>query len=222
MSSGGSANVHEAPLTLIGYRYSVYTWIVRGVLHHTGTPYQFEDFDPFSQDLDAHPHPFGRVPVLRHGEVTLYETAAICSYVDAIQNASPLMPTGALARARVLQVTSIIDTYGYWPMIRQVFAQRVVRPFEDQEPDENEIAEGLQSSARVLAALEEIAKERVVLSGDELTLADCHLGPMMSYFCRAPEGASALQDYPALSRWWSQILNRQFLRDTDPLSTGPA
>ncbi|WP_164658201.1 glutathione S-transferase family protein [Tropicibacter sp. Alg240-R139] len=214
---GGSADTHAAPFTLIGYRYSVYTWIVRGALHLTSTPYKFDDFDPFTQNVDTHPHPFGRVPVLRHGAVTLYETAAICSYLDAIRNGSSLMPGDALARARVMQVISIIDTYGYWPMIRQVFAQRVFHPFVGEESIESTVAEGLQAATPVLAALEEIATERVILASSKLTLADCHLAPMVDYFSRAREGSRALSTYPALSYWWERVSALDFLRDTDPL-----
>nr|WP_286193468.1 glutathione S-transferase family protein [Tropicibacter sp. R16_0] len=216
------ADARSAPFTLIGYRYSVYTWIARGVLRQTDTPYQFEDFDPFSQDLSTHPHPFGRVPVLRHGAVTLHETAAICSYVDATRGGLSLTPTNALAKARVLQVTSIIDSYGYWPMIRQVFAHRVFRPFLGEAPDEEVVAEGLKAAAPVLTALETIADEEIILTGSELTLADCHLAPMLDYFCRAPEGARALSAHPALSRWWAHMSDKSFLRDTDPLPNYPS
>lgn len=222
MSLEGSANTPRAPFTLIGYRYSVYTWIVRGVLHYTDTPYQFEDFDPFTQDPKAHPHPFGRVPVLRHGAVTLYETTAICSYLDTVRSGASLMPAQALDRARVLQVISIIDSYGYVPMIRQVFAQRVFRPFMGETPDEDRIAEGLLAAAPVLAALEKIANERVVLTGSNLTLADCYLTPMIDYFSRACDGARALRAHPALSIWWEQMCTQDFLRDTDPMPNFPA
>lgn len=217
MSNGGAARTATAPLTLIGYRYSVYTWIVRAALHLKAAAFEFRDFDPFTQDLDAHPHPFGRVPVLQHGAVTVYETGPICAYVDATLDGPNLTPIGALPRARVQQVAAIIDNYGYWPMIRQVFAHRVFRPLMDEDPDEVIIAQGQTASVPVLAALEEIAEEGLILTGASLTLADCHLVPMISYFSRAPEGAQALSRHPALSRWWAEVSRQEFLRETDPL-----
>ena len=210
MSDGGAAHAAPAPLTLIGYRFSVYTWIVRAALHLKAAPFEFQDFD-------AHPHPFGRVPVLQHGAVTMYETAPICTYVDAALDGPSLTPTGALPRARARQVAAIIDNYGYWPMIRQVFAHQVFRPLMGETPDEATIRDGLAASAPVLAALEEIAEEGLILTGAPLTLADCHLAPMVSYFSRAPEGTQALSRYPALARWWAEVSAQAFLRETDPL-----
>lgn len=218
MSNRGSAKDLAAPFSLIGYQYSVYTWIVRAVLHLKSIQYRFEDFDPFTEDARENPHPFGRVPMLQHGDVTLFETAPICAYVDAVLDKPTLTPENALERARAMQVVSIVDNYGYWPMIRQVAAQRVFQPLVGQIPDEKVIAQGLEAATPVLTALEEIAKEQVVLNGAELTLADCHLGPMMSYFQRASEGAKALQNYPTLTQWWTRVSQLSFLRDTDPLS----
>jgi glutathione S-transferase len=42
----------------------------------------------------------------------------------------------------------------------------------------------------VLAALEPLV-------GEELTLADLHLGAMVAYFVLAPEGATLLRHYPS-------------------------
>ncbi|SLN29378.1 hypothetical protein TRL7639_01189 [Falsiruegeria litorea R37] len=218
MTDRGVVRSKSAPLTLIGYRYSVYTWIVRAALHLKATPFHFQDFDPFTQDPGPHPHPFGRVPVLQHGAVSLFETVPICGYVDAGLNGPSLTPSGALARARAQQVAAIIDNYGYWPMIRQVFAHRVFRPLVGEEPDEATIAEGLTVSAPVLAALEKIAEEGLILTGATLTLADCHLAPMVSYFGRAPEGKQALSRHPALARWWAEVSAQEFLRATDPMA----
>ena len=115
------------PVTLIGFRHSVYQRIVRIVLHEKEAPYVVEEIDPFDAeqaDRLRNLHPFGRVPALRHGGFHLYETAAITRYVDLAFNGPNLVPGDPLAAARMAQVIAIWDAYGYHPMVRQVFARR--------------------------------------------------------------------------------------------------
>ncbi|MBB4301544.1 glutathione S-transferase [Rhodobium orientis] len=208
-----------ATVILYGYRFSVYHRIARMALHEKGVPYDVVDVDPFADDVpDAYRaiHPFGRVPALRHGAFTLYETAAITRYVDAAFDGPALTPTDPKALARMAQIIAIIDSYGYWPLVRQVFAHRVFRPAEGAVGDEAEIAAGLEAAGPVLAALEAIAAEGLVLNGRDVTLADCHLAPMTAYFTMAGEGAAAMKSYPALMRWWAWARALPSLVETDP------
>lgn len=218
-----AADHQKAPamsvLSLHGYRYSVYTRIVRVVLEEKGLSYETHEVDPFSGDLGptyAGLHPFGLVPALSHGSFSLFETSVIARYIDAAFEGHPLTPSTATDIARMAQVIAITDTYGYRPMVRQVFAHRVFRPLVGETPCEAEISSGLAASREVLAALEAIAAEGKALSHGQVTLADCHLAPMVDYFVAAPEGLEMLHDFPALSAWWSQIEKRQSIVRTDP------
>ena len=60
-------------------------------------------------------------------------------------------PGDPRALARMDQIIGIVDAYGYWPMVRQVFSHRVFRPRVGQPGDEAEIARGLPASAKVLS-----------------------------------------------------------------------
>ena len=68
-------------LTLYGYRYSVYTRVVRIVLHLKSAVYEFHDLNPFEKDI-TDLHPFGKVPVLDHRKNKLFETNEITRYLD--------------------------------------------------------------------------------------------------------------------------------------------
>lgn len=209
----------EKPVLLRGYHYSVYTRIARMALHEKGVPHDAQEIDPFGADIPAdylRRHPFRRVPVLSHGDFDIYETAAITRYVDDAFAGPPLLPHAAQARARTAQVVSIVDNYAYRPLVRQVFAHRVFAPAIGEQGDATEIAAGLAESGPVLGALNTLAAEGLVLSGDTVTLADCHLAPMIAYFVAAPEGAAALEAYFALAQWWARISERTSLSATDP------
>lgn len=203
---------------VFSYRYSVYSRIVHMVLHLKQIPYEVVETDPFTDLTEAHlaRHPFDRVPVLQHGDFSLYETGAISRYLDRSFPGASLQPKDPAALAQMDQVIAIIDSYGYVPMVRQVFSHSVFRPLAGAEADPQVIAEGLASSRPVLAALEELVREGRVLNREELTLADCHLAPMLDYFQRARAGRELLAGYPDLARWWSWMSEQEALSATDP------
>ncbi|AMY67602.1 glutathione S-transferase family protein [Frigidibacter mobilis] len=198
-------------IRLTGYRYSIYTRIARLALIEKGVAHELAEADPFADpppaDLLAL-NPFGRVPVLEHDGFVLYETAAILRYVDAGFPGPALVPVDPRAAARMTQVIGIADAHAYWPLVRQVYAQLVFRPFEGLEPDAAEVAAGLAAAGPVLDALEAIAAEGLQLAGGPLSLADLHLAPMIAAFASAPEGAALLAARPALARWWHMMARR--------------
>ncbi|QDZ02835.1 glutathione S-transferase family protein [Nitratireductor mangrovi] len=205
-------------LTLHGYHYSVYTRIVRMVLAEKRVSYDYVEVDPFADDVPSsylQLHPFGRVPALIHDGFALYETAAITRYLDEAFAKLMLQPMDARKRARMNQIIAVVDSYGYWPMVRQVFAHRVFRTAAGEAPDEAVVASGLAASEKVIAALEALA-ERPFLNGEQVTLADMHLAPMVAYFTAAPEGAELLRRYPGLDGWWQDFRHRDSLQATDP------
>lgn len=204
---------------LYGYHYSVYTRVVRIALYEKNVEYSHVEIDPFSECVPADflkMNPFSRVPVFSHDGFTVYETAAITHYVDAVFCGPALMPIEPRALARVAQVLSIVDSYGYWPLVRQVFSHSVFRAFEGEQSCKDEVASGLKGSHRALTALETISAEGLVLNGERMTLADCHLAPMVDYFVRSEEGAKTLRLFPSLVQWWSATAPRESIERTDP------
>ena len=211
------------PVQLHGYRYSVYTRIARLALLLKDVEHRTIEVDPFAELSEAYLalHPFGRVPVLTHGAFTLFETGAITRYADRAFTGRRLQPEGAAAVARMDQVISVVDAYAYWPMVRQVASHGFFRPFLGETSSREEINAGLEASGNVLSFLDRVAGEGLVLDGRDLTLADCHLAPMIDYFVRAEEGKAALASRTALQGWWDRMSDLDVLKATDPF-TGQA
>lgn len=210
-------------LVLHGYSLSVYLRVARLALAEKALAYDRVEVNPFSPDMPAsylELHPFGRVPVLVHDGFALYETAAITRYVDRTFAGPALQPAGPRALARMDQIIGVVDAYAYWPLVRQVFAQRVTRPRIGQAPDENQVAHGLAAAPKVLGALDRLASDEAFLVGASLSLADLHLGPMIAYFVQVPEGADLLGRYPRLSAWWQRLSARPSFAATDPRPKG--
>ena len=208
------------PVYLHGYRYSVYSRIVRLVLLAKNVEHEMIEVDPFGDLSESYLklHPFGRVPVLQHGSFTLFETGAITRYIDRSFEGHSLQPNGAPALARMDLIISVIDAYAYWPMVRQVSSHAFFRPLFGEESSREEVAAGLERSSKVLSFLENIVREGEVLAGHDLTLADCHLAPMVDCFVRAKEGKAALSTHRTLQRWWDHMSCLEILKTTDPFA----
>jgi glutathione S-transferase len=205
-------------LTLHGYRYSVYVRIARLVLAEKGVAYDRIEIDPFAPAIPTYYlalHPFGRVPTLVHDDFVLYETGAIARYLDRAFGGPTLQPQQARPLARMDQVIGIVDSYAYWPLVRQVFSHRAFRPALGRPVDEAEVARGLAAAAKVLGALEALAAEPFIV-GPAISLADFHLGAMIAYFTLAPEGSALLDTHPRLAAWWRHVSRRPSFAATDP------
>jgi len=206
---------------LFGPAYSVYVRIVKIVLAEKGVDYDRVEFDVFDHnDWPAdwpQRQPFGLVPAFEHDGFRLYETRAITRYVDEAFPGPSLQPADPQGRARMEQAISVLDGQGYWPMVREIFVQRVERA-RDGMTDEAVIAAALPKAERCLAALGELLGEQQFLAGKDFSLADAQAAPMFHYFLEAPEGQRLLRVTPRLAAWWSRLAARPSVKAT---CTGP-
>jgi glutathione S-transferase len=208
---------------LYGYRYSVYTWIARLALQEKGVGHESIEIDPFSDTMPSEYlsiHPFRRVPALAHGSFVVYETSAITRHVDETFSGPVLQPTETHERARCNQIISVVDSYAYWPLVRQVFSHGVFRPRMGRPADQEELRKGLDTALRVLSALEALASGGTFLCGDRLSLADIHLVPMIAYFSEEPGGKVLVDQHPRLSTWMAAMSSREAFRTTTPRLPG--
>jgi glutathione S-transferase len=211
---------------LFGAAYSVYTRIARLALLEKGVAHAFEEVDIF--DPAGPPegylerHPFGRIPSFTHDGFALFETAAIARYVDEAFPGPPLQPATARGRARVAQIVGILDSYGYRPMVWDIFVERVRRPQQNEQSDEAGIAAAVVNADRCLGVLEGLMAGSPWLAGDALSLADLHAAPMIAYLRAAPEGAMLMAKHLRLAVWWERIAARPSMRATpSPLIPEP-
>lgn len=208
------------PVLLHGPFYSTYTRTARLALEEKGVAYDLHEvaiavgLGRTAEHLAR--HPWGKVPVLEHGSFALYETVAITRYVDEAFPGPPLMPVAPQRRARVAQICSILDSYGWSPMVMTVFVQRVTVPRRGGTPDEAAIGTAVPRCERVLAAVEALMDGEEFLIGDSVSVADLHLVPIIDYFARTPEGHVALLRRPRLVAWWRRIEGRSSVIRTRP------
>ena len=202
---------------LYGAAYNVYVRAVRLALAEKGVDYRLievelnaEEGAPANYLHHAH---FMRIPAFEHAGERLYEASAITRYIDEAFDGPALMPTGARDRARVNQIISIIENYGYGPMVWSIFVERCRAVVAGRRADEDKITAAVPEVVHALDALEEMTVGPHLI-GEALTLADLHLAAMLAYGTLAPEGATLVDARPRLQRWWTAMKQRPSMRDT--------
>jgi glutathione S-transferase len=181
-----------------GFPRSTFVNVVRLVLTHKEVPYKFHDLEPeMGGPSHLALHPFNRVPILRHGDFTVYETSAIVAYVDETFPRLPLQPGSIPDRARMDQWISAVNSYYYPYMIYHVSHERNVFPEQGIPSDEKVVAHALPKIEVGLQVLEhELGHGKDYLLGSELTLADYYLLPCTYSFSFAPEARPCTRSIP--------------------------
>lgn len=140
-------------------------------------------------------NPFGQVPVIEDGDVTLADSNAILVYLESRYGApGQWLPRDALAAAQVQRWLSVAAG----PLAFGPAAARVIQLFKRPGDASAAIARGQQ----LFAVMEQELATRRFLVGDTPTLADL---ANYSYVARAPEGNVPLQPYPAIRAWLERI-----------------
>jgi glutathione S-transferase len=188
---------------VLGFPQSTFVHIVRLILTHKGVPYTFRDLEPeMGKPTHLALHPFNRVPVLQHGDFTVYETSAIATYIDETFEQPPLQPKNARDRARMHQWISSVNSYFYTYMIYHVTHERRVFPELGIASDEKVVAHALPKIKVALQVLErQLAHGKEYVLGADLTLADFYLVPCTYSFGQVDEGKAMYPKYPAVCRW---------------------
>jgi len=165
---------------------------------------------PAALNSDAHRrwHPFGKIPALEHAGQRLYESSAICRYLDLAFAGPALVPQDALAAARMEQWISSINSYFHGPCISQLVGQYVFPRGPGGEPDRSLIAAAETPVRRALRTLDTACAAGPYLAGAELSLADLFMVPLLLQLQRTPEGRAWLADCGAIARYLEPLAER--------------
>jgi glutathione S-transferase len=188
---------------LYGFQASTYVNIVRLVLTHKDVPFQFNDLETV-MGTPAHLalHPFNRVPIFEHDGFRVYETIAIITYIDDAFDGPRLHPAAAGDRARMMQWISAVGSYYYYWFVYHIGHERNVFPLLGIEPDEQVVAVARPNAANALEVLErELGDRQTFLIGDQLTLADFAMLPMVTSLSMHKDGQDLLAARPRVLQW---------------------
>jgi glutathione S-transferase len=202
-------------LELIGAEPSNYVWTCRIALTEKGVPYRLSPARPHTPEVDAI-HPFGKIPVLRHGAVELCESRAICGYVDAVFPGPKLMPPDPVRAAQIEQWTSIVNTHIDPVWLRQYLVAYVFPNTPDGSPERDKIDAAVPKLEQQFPAMERAVAQSGHLAGDTFTLADMTFLPILYYMGTRPESSALLQRSPALKAYLDRHMARASVKATTP------
>jgi len=156
-------------------------------------------------------NPMGKMPVLRDGSFSLWESNAINWYVAEKYPESNLLPKSAAGRASV-QRWLYFQTGHISPACVSVFRATNARmqAFWNLRGDARSEESGRQELERFLPVLESALDGRDWLEG-ELSLADIAYAP---HFLLVAEGGFSFAPYPRIVRWLERLLARPAWQQT--------
>jgi glutathione S-transferase len=202
-------------VTLYGFPRSTFVRVAELILIAKGVPYRFHNTETeMYLPLHLKRHPFGRVPVLQHGDFMLYETNAIAAYIDEAFDGPKLSPDDPQKRARMNQWIGNLNWYFYPEMIYHVAHERLVFPELGIPGNDAIVANAMPKVKQALDVMNtELADGRPFIVGDNVTMADYFLLPTMFAFALTPEGQATLPDYPNVVAWNVRMMTLPAVRE---------
>jgi len=188
-------------------------------LHEKETPYRLavlgRDVGAAHSEDHLRLHPFGRIPILDHGDFRLYETQAILRYLDAALAGPALQPKDLRAAARMNQIAGIVDWYVFPYITVGITAERFLSQlFWKRGPDEANIAQALPRARNCVRQLDSLLGSGEFLAGDSLSIADLMLAPHLLFFRGTPEAEELLRG-TSLDAWLKRMQARPSMQATE-------
>ncbi|HZO81769.1 MAG TPA: glutathione S-transferase family protein [Candidatus Binataceae bacterium] len=156
-------------------------------------------------------NPFGRVPVLVDGDLTLWESHAILCYLG--DKAGRMWPTTAAGRADALRWLFFLSTHISPPATDLVY-NRIAKRLLGLEPDHDAIARGESALPEVLRVVEDRLAKSKWLLGDRFTLVECGFGPVLNVIEKAQ---FSLADFPNIRAYLEALRARPAWKATPKL-----
>lgn len=196
---------------------SPYGWTARLCAAEKGVAHTVRDVDTASPE-HRKLHPFGKIPVLQHGERVIYETLAIAHYIDRAFEGPALQPVDYSGQTDMLRWISIVNGYGFAVMNGLIKARMAVL-VTGGPPDETRLADLRTQLEPQVALIDETLSAYPFLVGERFTLADAFLFPQLHYASQTPEGADALAAAPATRTWLEAMRARPSVATTSPFAS---
>ncbi len=200
---------------IIGPAQSTYTRVVRMVCEEKAIPYELKQSPPHSPDVDAI-HPFGKVPVMRHGDFELCESKAIATYLDLSFPGPKLIPTDPRHAALTEQWVSLVNTKIDGTLVRTYLLNYIFPKTSDGSPDRKVIDAVVPAVKQEIELLDRAVAKGGFLAGDSFTFADINVMPILAYLKNFPEAGSAIAAAKSLSAYYDRLAARPSFQKTIP------
>ncbi|KAF2012003.1 glutathione S-transferase [Aaosphaeria arxii CBS 175.79] len=177
-------------------------------------PYELITIDISKGDQKAEEYrklqPFGKVPALNDNGFLMYESRAICRYLERkYDSGAALMPQEGDPETygRFEQACSVEQSY-FAAAAELIGTELTIRKKLGLESDMARVAQAERDLDAVLAVYEETLSKHKYLTGNDLSLVDLFHLPNGAAL-KAFGWKAAFERYPNVDRWFSELQERK-------------
>ncbi|KAJ7111013.1 glutathione S-transferase [Mycena epipterygia] len=199
-------------LKLVGFHVSTCTRRVAAVLAEKKVPFEFVPVDLTKGEHKAPSfvanQPFGQVPYIDDDGFILYESRAICRYIEEKYptHGAKLVPTDVKGKALFEQAASI-ESSNFDPFASEAVGEMVFKPVFGGTSDKAVFDALVVQLSVKLDAYEVILGKQKYLGGNEITLADFFHLPY-AYLLGYAGTDIMTSKGPNVARWFKDITAR--------------
>ncbi len=147
-------------------------------------------------------NPNGKVPVLQHGELVLWESNAIMWYLADRHGDNPLWPSDPQPRAQV-SAWQVWQAAHVTPAADGLFYENRVKPmFMKLEPDAAHVQRCTDSFHRWMAVMEHYLQHDDYITLGRFTCADISIASALMH---AESSRMPIGDHPKVAAWFDRV-----------------
>ncbi|OMO81856.1 hypothetical protein COLO4_23395 [Corchorus olitorius] len=195
---------------------------VLACLHENGVEFELVPVNLFNgehkQPTFLAKNPFGQIPALEDGDLTLFESRAMSSYVAEKfkgSNGCDLLRTQDLKEAALVKTWMEVESQQFSPAISPIFYQLYIAPMRGGSPNQSIVDENSEKLGKVLDVYEKKLSSSKYLAGDFYSLADLHHLPYIYYLMKTPS-SKLINERPHVKAWWEDISSRPAFKKVIP------
>ncbi|CAN7006619.1 unnamed protein product [Brassica oleracea var. botrytis] len=203
---GGGIKVHGLPI-------STATMRVLATLYEKGL-----DFEIVPVDMKAGAHkqeplislnPFGQIPALLDGDLTLFESRAITEYIaeEYSDKGEKLLCQGCKKLKATTKVWLQVEGQQFDPIASKLAFERVFKGMLGMTTDPAAVEDLEAKLVKVLDIYEARLSKSPFLAGDCFTLADLHHLPII-YYLMGTDSKKLFESRPKVNEWIKNITAR--------------
>lgn len=163
---------------------------------------------------------FGKVPVLEHDGMMIYETAAILDYIEAVFPGPSFTPSNPKDKARMDMAVAAAGNYGAPTLVFGVAAYHLFPDFVGGQNEESR-QNGIAGGNLCLKEMMKLKGSSAYIAGDAPSLADLYVLPQVTYLSVTPDADATWGDVPGLQDWWAKVKELKSFNPTDPTQNDP-
>lgn len=200
----------QPTLHIHGTIISTYSRIVQTVAEEAGISWTITG-TPAGSVENRSRHPFRKVPTVEIDGLNLYESVAICQYIDSAHNGGALQPDDHAARAEMDRWIAVANNYLFPLAEHGLLMPRLAHRFLKTPLRSDIIEAALPEIARHLGIVCQRVEESPYFAGPEFSLADIFVYCILRPVQMTSEGDHLIGQLLPLRHWLNKIGKRPSL-----------